>query len=298
MQSEMERFLALFFEEATEHVATMESSLLELEHSPGNREILNGIFRCAHSIKGASGTFGLDDVARFTHALESLLDRMRSGALDSSPERLDLLLRAADVLRELLVSARIDGPPPVDAEEVLSGLNSILQPEPKAAASLGSSPAPVVATPSGMYRVVLVPDRDILRQGMDPFLLLRDLSLVGEILETEADLSRLPSWSEFDPEDCYLAWSIQLRTEQTATQIGSVFAYVEDSVKVTIEPLPHTQPSGGDRERILGIDPSSEPFHACVPVKLEKAGRLLETVTALLCAEERLVQAANDFGGL
>src|SRR5579884_1199655 len=102
MQIDMARFQETFFAEADEHTAALEAGLLRMEEAPGDTEALNSIFRAAHSIKGTSGTFGFDEVARFTHAIESLLERMRSGEVEPSRERIGLLLRTVDVLRALL----------------------------------------------------------------------------------------------------------------------------------------------------------------------------------------------------
>jgi len=87
MEFDINRFRETFFQEASEHLGEMESGLLQLEGHP-NPELLNAIFRGAHSIKGAIGTFGFEDVARFTHAMEGLLDRMRAGDVPPSAERI------------------------------------------------------------------------------------------------------------------------------------------------------------------------------------------------------------------
>src|ERR1039457_7225562 len=105
MKIDLSKFRDTFFQEAAEHVNNMEASLLGLGDAPADPEILNSIFRGAHSIKGGSGTFGFDDVMRFTHRLEELLDRMRQGKADASPSRIELLLRACDMLRNLLGAA-------------------------------------------------------------------------------------------------------------------------------------------------------------------------------------------------
>jgi two-component system chemotaxis sensor kinase CheA len=84
MEIDLNRFRAAFYEEAGEHLENMEAGLLALESSGGDSEMLNTIFRAAHSIKGASSTFGMDQVARFTHVLENLLDRMREGEIQPS----------------------------------------------------------------------------------------------------------------------------------------------------------------------------------------------------------------------
>ena len=78
---DLSQFYQIFFEEAGENLDQMEQMLLNLDLSSANDEELNGIFRCAHSIKGGSATFGFSDVAELTHQMESLLDRLRR-ALD------------------------------------------------------------------------------------------------------------------------------------------------------------------------------------------------------------------------
>jgi chemotaxis protein histidine kinase CheA len=79
MKVDLKRFHDTFFEEAFEHLATMETGLLELETRGAEAELLNTIFRAAHSIKGGSGSFGFTEIARLTHALENVLDRLRGG---------------------------------------------------------------------------------------------------------------------------------------------------------------------------------------------------------------------------
>ena len=107
MQLDMARFRDTFFEEAYEHLGTMENVLLQLDERGSDEELLNAIFRAAHSIKGASGTFGFTAISRFTHVLENVLDRLRSGRLEVQPELTRTLLRSSDVLGELLGSTSI-----------------------------------------------------------------------------------------------------------------------------------------------------------------------------------------------
>src|SRR4051794_23764713 len=101
MEFDISRFRETFFQEAEEHLAAMESGLLQMEGNP-DPELLNSVFRGAHSIKGVSGTFGFEDITRFTHAMEGLLDRMRCGAVTASCGRVRLLLTSLDTLRQLL----------------------------------------------------------------------------------------------------------------------------------------------------------------------------------------------------
>ena len=89
---DLTQFYQIFFEEAGENLDQMERILLALDLAAVSDEDLNGIFRCAHSIKGGSATFGFTDVAELTHKMESLLDRLRRHEITPIPEMVDALL--------------------------------------------------------------------------------------------------------------------------------------------------------------------------------------------------------------
>jgi two-component system, chemotaxis family, sensor kinase CheA len=108
MAIDMSQFIAVFFDEAAEHLATMESILLKLSLDEPDSEDLNAIFRAAHSIKGGAATFGFADLAGVTHILENLLDRIRKNELDLRADMIDVFLRSGDVLQNIL-SAHRDG---------------------------------------------------------------------------------------------------------------------------------------------------------------------------------------------
>ena len=82
MSIDISQFLDVFYEESFEGLDLMESGLLEMPSGPVEGDLINSIFRAAHSIKGGGGTFGLSDVSDFTHIMETLLDQMRSGQRD------------------------------------------------------------------------------------------------------------------------------------------------------------------------------------------------------------------------
>ncbi|WP_182120209.1 chemotaxis protein CheW [Acidovorax sp. FHTAMBA] len=106
---DLSQFYQIFFEEAGENLDQMEQMLLDLDLSSANDEELNGIFRCAHSIKGGSATFGFADVAELTHQMESLLDRLRRHELQPIPQMVDVLLESADASRSLLARHQAGG---------------------------------------------------------------------------------------------------------------------------------------------------------------------------------------------
>lgn len=116
MSIDMSQFYQVFFEEASEHLANMESMLLDLDVENPSLEDLNAIFRAAHSVKGGSGTFGFTDMTEVTHVLETLLDRLRKEELTLRPEMVDAFLAAGDVLRAQLEHHQ--GGPEADEEQI------------------------------------------------------------------------------------------------------------------------------------------------------------------------------------
>ncbi|MFN4120627.1 chemotaxis protein CheW [Acidovorax sp.] len=106
---DLSQFYQIFFEEAGENLDQMEQMLLNLDLTNADDEELNGIFRCAHSIKGGSATFGFSDVAELTHQMESLLDRLRRHELQPIPQMVDVLLESADASRSLLARHQAGG---------------------------------------------------------------------------------------------------------------------------------------------------------------------------------------------
>ncbi|BAL24418.1 two-component system, chemotaxis family, sensor kinase [Azoarcus sp. KH32C] len=136
MQTDLSHFHQVFFEEAGEHLATMESLLLQLDIAAPDADDLNAIFRAAHSIKGGAGTFGFGDLTEVTHVLESLLDRIRNHELALRPEMIDVFLKAGDVLSAQLAGHRdaadVD---PSAAEAIIGRLRELASTTPAAAST-------------------------------------------------------------------------------------------------------------------------------------------------------------------
>ena len=102
MSIDTAQFHPVFFEESFEGLDAMEAALLSLEAGDTDGELINTVFRAAHSIKGGGATFGFGTIAEFTHVLETLLDRIRNGQREATAETINLLLESVDRLRVML----------------------------------------------------------------------------------------------------------------------------------------------------------------------------------------------------
>ncbi|AVP56880.1 chemotaxis protein CheW [Pulveribacter suum] len=146
MDFDLSQFYQIFFEEAAENLDQMEQMLLVLDVSAANDEELNGIFRCAHSIKGGSATFGFSDVAELTHQMESLLDRLRRHELQLVPQMVDVLLESADASRSLLARHQAGGEgEALSTHELVRRISELAA---GGGAVAAPAPAPVVAAPA------------------------------------------------------------------------------------------------------------------------------------------------------
>lgn len=309
MKIDLSRFRQTFFQEAADHVNNMETALLTLDAAPDepvNPEVLNLIFRAVHSIKGGSGTFAFDDLTRFTHRLEELLDRMRQGKVEASHPRVQLLLRACDVQRGLLAAAEAGTPPGPEAEQLLEKL-AVAQRD----GEFASEPAPRMRAHDpqvkfggrSTYAIHFRPSPAIFREGMDPLLALRDLADLGTLEEVAADLSRLPELAELQPDTCYLSWNIRLTTERELSEVESVFAFIEDGAEITIEAqaprgLGKQQQSAANKPATASAQRREGPHRrdsASIRVSTEKVDQLINLVGELVIAQSMTVEIADHF---
>ncbi len=140
---DLTQFYQIFFEEAGENLDLMEQMLLNLNLETADDEVLNGIFRCAHSVKGGAATFGFADVAELTHQMESLLDRLRRHELHPNSAMVDVLLESADASRSLLARHQAGGEGEVlPTGDLVKRISELAAGQTPAAIA---APAPVVA---------------------------------------------------------------------------------------------------------------------------------------------------------
>ncbi|MBK1694523.1 chemotaxis protein CheA [Chromatium weissei] len=231
MTIDMTRFYQVFFDEAGEHLATMEDLLLELDVNTPNLETLNAIFRAAHSIKGGAGTFGFHDMAEVTHVLETLLDCLRKQELQPTVEMVDTFLRAGDVLKAQL-AAHQDGREYTDTRiaEVCSQLEQLSKLAPSSergdfypsTPSLHTPPAhqDAATTAAVSWKIVFRADAIDFQPGADLAALRDVLAELGNVDWLSADDAELCTW--------------RLTTTAGQEAIVETFAFVCDPACLTI----------------------------------------------------------------
>jgi two-component system chemotaxis sensor kinase CheA len=247
----MEEIYSVFAQEAREQLTAMEDGLLRMEQGDHDDETLNAIFRAAHTIKGASGVVELHHIEKFTHILENLLDKLRNGDIEVSPELITALLKGCDHIGALL--DRVDqGQMDEDASlqqageataDVLRGFtNATAETALESGAMMPEASVGTVERTGGdtaindCWHVSIRFGRDVMKGGVEPLAFLRYLLNLGEIVHLETLCDALPPAEEMDPECCYLGFEITLRSHASKEQIENVFAFCRDECELHILP--------------------------------------------------------------
>lgn len=98
MDLDINQYINIFVEESKEHLQNMNDVLLELEKNPNNHDLINEIFRVAHTLKGMSGTMGFTNMANLTHDMENILQAIRNNEIEIADETIDILFECFDAL--------------------------------------------------------------------------------------------------------------------------------------------------------------------------------------------------------
>ncbi|MGP8232556.1 MAG: chemotaxis protein CheA [Methylovirgula sp.] len=249
-----------FFQECEEQLAELEAGLLAMENGEADSETVNAVFRAVHSVKGGAGAFSLEDLVRFAHVFETALDHVRAGKLEPTPEVLKVLLRAADVLADLVRAARdgggVDESRSQKVADELRALNPSAGAEPEEDLS-GIEFQPVhvafdfdeeepAAPPENVFIITFKPRSSLYAKANEAALILRELGELGPV-ETSCDISELPLLSELDPEGAYLTWTIKLTTPKSADAVREVFDFVvwDCELEIVGEAAPAAETAGG-----------------------------------------------------
>ncbi len=259
--------LPTFISEAREQIESIEQLLLQLEEQPHDQELLGALFRCAHTVKGSAGIFGLTRVVEFTHHVETLLDQLRAGRLILDLAISTLLLQCNDQIRVLIDQAgapdAIDTPSQVEQRaDLVTRLHSLIHgatgakaieadastlaafatgsgatsAEPNAPTTQ-SAPTASSEGPARRWHVSALFGREVFRNGMDPLTLLAYLDTLGHVAATSCDRAAIPALDQIDPESCHFGFEIGLDTAATRQEIEAAFDFVRDDCELhLVEP--------------------------------------------------------------
>lgn len=267
----------VFFQECSELLEELEDGLYAMRDGEETDDTVNAVFRAVHSIKGGAGAFGLDVLVSVSHQFETVLDKVRSNQLETDPDLLDLFMRSADKLQDLVQAAK-DGrePDASECDELVVALKAYESPG-EAAPAPAAQAAPTAAEPdengfqvapldldfglddepeataASGWKVTFIPHVDLYHRGNDC------CRLVGLLIEMGATnvhvgTDSAPIWSDLPPETPFMVWHAELSSDVPEADIREVFEFVEDDCDLTIEATEVSAPDAGADE--LGFTPT------------------------------------------
>ncbi|SMX29140.1 Chemotaxis protein CheA [Pelagimonas phthalicica] len=278
-----------FFEECEELLEALVEGLSQMEEASDDMEVINAVFRSVHSIKGGAGAFALDRLVNFAHTFETVMDKVRDRELAVDEKLMALFHRSGDQLSDLVASAR-DGTDldPSAETAIVKELESYLGSDAAAeefsfdAVTLDFDGPAAIEIPDidisdvgeaadteteYCFEIQFKPERTLYENGHEPLLLFDALAELGE-LKVEADLSNLPSFDSFDPNDAVIAWSMSLKTTESETTIQEVFEFVDGLCDLSISLSSETSPAPKAEE--VAEEPEPEPASSEEPPKAEE----------------------------
>ncbi|ABC81153.1 chemotaxis protein CheA [Anaeromyxobacter dehalogenans] len=303
----LEQLAASYREEAGERVAELEVTLLELERAPDDAELVSRAFRALHTIKGSGAMFGFDEVAAFTHELESVFEHVRGGRLPVTRELIGLALAGKDLVRAMLDGEA--GPDARERDRLVAAYRKLAPDAPAGAPAerdrgdAGGTPAGHAGAAPRTWRIAFEPNLDLFENGTNPLGLLDELATLGRCVVV-ARTDAVPPLEELAPERCHLAWAVTLTTDRGEDAIRDVFAFVEDRCTLRVEAVtdaeavlaaPAPGPAAGAGEVPRSAGGAARPPEAAassVRVAAAKLDHLVDLVGELVTAQSRLARIA------
>lgn len=237
-------FKEIFAAEARDYLQSLNDDLLRLENDPENSDILDEMFRAAHSLKGMAGTMGFHELADFTHEMESIFDLLRTGSLKATQDVVDVLFQAVDTL-ELLLEATIDGSPIAYHEQITERLRSLTSLTPSQTSSRSAGEVDVGFKLNEFDRETIKQGREqglnayvaevslrpnTLLKSVRVFTVFQALENIGTIIKSD------PPAHDLEEERFDLDFALLLLTKESAQTVQQVIEGISeiDAVKVHV----------------------------------------------------------------
>lgn len=239
---------AIFYDESRELCDTLEAALLDRARYVPGPETYNLMFRTAHTIKGSAGMFGLEALVRFAHAMENVLERLRSGRLDLDEGLTSVLLECNDHLRALLAASEQDensGSRDLEGSDAL--LTRLLAYQDAAGSALSSA----LGSSRRPWLLSLRFHSDLLREGFDPLAFLHYLGQMGHVRESALVWRDTPPLQTLDLTECLFGLDMAYISDASIEEIRSAFEFIEADNRICIFTPDSTLPQYLDWLRAL-----------------------------------------------
>ncbi|USQ95273.1 chemotaxis protein CheA [Caulobacter sp. RL271] len=264
----------IFRQEAQELFEVIEQGLLDLAHRPGDRDLVDAVFRGLHTLKGSGAMFGFDALAAFTHHCETAFDRVRKGEVAATSELVGAVLACQDHMRALAEGRSAEQ---AEGDALLAELHRVVASAGGAEAALAAAPAAAspISPDLNTWRVKFSLPADALVNGARPLPLLDELRELGDCT-VAAITDKIPDLDALVATECHLAWDVTLVTKHGRDAIEDVFIFVIDDMTLEIQDLT-AAPVEAVAEVVVEAAPVAQTTQAAAPVEAANEGRAAKT---------------------
>lgn len=224
MDSSLHRFKDKFTEEATTLLDRLEKDLLDLEHQPSDKELVESAFRAMHTIKGVSGMFGFDFICEFTHHMESIYQSIRENKLRFNKSIFEITFQSVDHIRRLLSDEKLANP------ENQKRHNFLIDKIAKTLEIQNNTPSTEdvfqpcnTESVTGTWHILLRTSEMLFFRGISLINIFKELSALGNF-----EISRVENMND----EKYDSWSVFLNSNATEAEIKDVFLFIEDDCTI------------------------------------------------------------------
>lgn len=246
-------YLNLFFEESDDNLALLNDSVLQLESDPQNMDLINEIFRAAHTLKGMSATMGYDVMTKITHKMENLFDFFKTGKLQVTSEYISIIFDCLDTLSQLvedlregnelqesqisgplakiaIVEAQVNGQAPVEAPRTVIETSALDNTFPDLEATDVDVINAAVNDGHNAFQIGVRIDPESALKGARVFLVMEKLSQGGDVIVVEPDTERLEA-GDFDTDFkfIYVTKNAQAEVESSIANISEIDQILVDA---------------------------------------------------------------------
>ncbi|MGG0738019.1 chemotaxis protein CheW [Niallia taxi] len=282
---EMSQYLEVFIEESKEHLQTCNEQLLELEKNPENLQIVNEIFRSAHTLKGMSATMGYEDLASLTHQMENVLDAIRNEKISVTPEVLDVIFLAVDDLEAMVESIASGGDGKRNVEDVVKKLAAIESGEAfvETAANQTATAVAEVSLPGSSYdefeitvmqqskeqgfntyEIEISLSQNCLLKAARVFMIFEALESLGEVIKSN------PPVEELEEEKFEYSFMVTIISKEEPSTIEARIMKVSEVEKVNVNSFSASELSVEEEEAAPQAQESSLPVQPAAAPKKEE----------------------------
>ncbi|MDY4802882.1 chemotaxis protein CheW [Campylobacter sp.] len=274
---DMQELLEDFLVESFELIEQIDHDLVELESNPDDLELLNRIFRVAHTVKGSSSFLNFDTLTKLTHHMEDVLNKARHGELKITADVMDVVLKSVDMMKGLLVSIRDNGNDSnsgIDISQICPQLTAISEGQSPASATSAPEPAPA---PEPAAAADIPPSA--IPEDIDPNTLSED--------QINAEIERLLKVRKAEDEARRAA-----KASGGGAASATAPAAAPDKPDATDKPAAATKPAGDGAN--APAKASANASDQTIRVEVGRLDYLMNLVGELVLSKNRLLTIYND----